>query len=54
MHARALELPIYKKGARDDPVNIAVGAVKEAQITKMDVLLIDTAGRMQEKKALMA
>ncbi len=54
VHAQALEVPIFERGYKEDVVTISMGAIREAQLQKCDVLLIDTAGRMQEKKSLMA
>lgn len=52
-HARCLDIPVYQKGYKDDPANIAKEALNEAKNKKFDVLLIDTAGRMQGNEALM-
>jgi signal recognition particle receptor subunit alpha len=52
-HARCLEVPVYHKGYKDDPAVIAKEALQEAKNKKYDVVLIDTAGRMQGNEALM-
>jgi signal recognition particle receptor subunit alpha len=52
-HASCLDLPLYQKGYKDDPAIIAKEALQEAKSKKYDVVLIDTAGRMQGNEALM-
>lgn len=52
-HARCLDLPVYQKGYKDDPAVIAKEALAEAKSKRYDVVLIDTAGRMQGNEALM-
>ena len=52
-HAQCLEVPLYHKGYKDDPAVIAKEALIEAKNKKFDVVLIDTAGRMQGNEALM-
>lgn len=52
-HARCLDVPLYEKGYKDDPANIAKEAVQEAKRKGYDVVLIDTAGRMQDNEPLM-
>jgi len=52
-HANCLEVPLYEKGYKDDPAVIAKEALQEAKNKKYDVVLIDTAGRMQGNEALM-
>lgn len=51
-HATCLDLPVYQKGYKDDPAIIAKEALLEAKNKKYDVVLIDTAGRMQGNEAL--
>jgi fused signal recognition particle receptor len=41
------------RAAGADPAGLAFDALKEAQAGNYDVLLIDTAGRLQNKQALM-
>lgn len=45
-HARCLDIPIFEKGYREESADIAYQAIKEASLRKIDVVLIDTAGRM--------
>ena len=52
-HCRRLGIPLYERGYEKDPAVIAYEAVKHANRLKMDVLLIDTAGRMQDNEPLM-
>ena len=44
---------LYEKGYRKDASSIATGAIKEAHASHRDVVLIDTAGRMQDNEPLM-
>jgi fused signal recognition particle receptor len=44
---------ILPKNPNEDPASIAYRAVKEAAEKNYDILLIDTAGRLQNKKNLM-
>jgi signal recognition particle receptor subunit alpha len=52
-HGRCLEVPVFDRGYKDDPANIARDAITEAAAKKIDVVLIDTAGRMQDNEPLM-
>lgn len=52
-HAECLEVPIFERGYKDDSANIAKDAIAEASTKKIDVVLIDTAGRMQDNEPLM-
>ena len=52
-HGRCLEIPVFDRGYKDDPANIARDAINEAAAKKIDVVLIDTAGRMQDNEPLM-
>lgn len=52
-HGRCLEIPVFDHGYRDDPSNIAKCAIADALIKKIDIVLIDTAGRMQDNEPLM-
>jgi signal recognition particle receptor subunit alpha len=46
-HARRLQIPIFEKGYEKDPAMVAKEAIREAVRTQQDVVLVDTAGRMQ-------
>ena len=52
-HCLCLDVPLYEKGYKDDPAYIAKEALQEAKSKNYDVLLIDTAGRMQGNTNLM-
>ena len=44
---------MYEKGYKDEPANIAKEAILDAKNKHFDVVLIDTAGRMQGNERLM-
>lgn len=52
-HAACLNVPLYEKGYKDDPAIIAKEALLDAKNKHYDVVLIDTAGRMQGNERLM-
>lgn len=52
-HGNALEIPVFSQGHSADPAKRAQSAIKEAKAKKYDVVLIDTAGRMQDNEPLM-
>jgi len=52
-HAARLDVPVYEKGYNKDAASIAMDAVKHAQSNHFDVVLVDTAGRMQDNEPLM-
>ena len=52
-HANKLKVPIIKKDYSSDPTSVAFEAISYAKKNKIDVVLIDTAGRMQNKDSLM-
>ncbi|GJN30012.1 hypothetical protein PR202_gb18285 [Eleusine coracana subsp. coracana] len=52
-HARRLKIPIFEKGYEKDPAVVAKEAIQEAARNKSDVVLVDTAGRMQDNEPLM-
>jgi len=53
VHSRCLDVPLYEKGYKDKPAIIAFEAIKKAKAKEIDVVLIDTAGRMQHNESLM-
>ena len=53
VHAQRLGITLYQEGYDKDPSAIARNALKYAKDNSYDVLLIDTAGRMQGNDALM-
>ena len=52
-HGRNLEIPVFERGYGKDAADIAKQAVQFAQSNAFDVVLIDTAGRMQDNDPLM-
>ncbi|KAJ6406948.1 hypothetical protein OIU84_010458 [Salix udensis] len=52
-HARRLQIPIFDKGYEKDPAVVAKEAIQEATRNGSDVVLVDTAGRMQDNEPLM-
>lgn len=52
-HGRNLGIQVYDRGYKEDAADIAFKAVQEATQKKIDVVLIDTAGRMQDNEPLM-
>ena len=52
-HAACLNVPLSEKGYKDDPAVIAKEALLDAKSKHFDVVLIDTAGRMQGNERLM-
>lgn len=52
-HCAALDVPLYERGYEKDPVSIAAGAIRAAAEAGTDVVLVDTAGRMQNNAGLM-
>jgi signal recognition particle receptor subunit alpha len=53
VHAKCLGLPIYSKGYSKDPSSVAMAAIEQATQNGNDVVLVDTAGRMQNNLPLM-
>ncbi|KAJ0970242.1 hypothetical protein J5N97_023119 [Dioscorea zingiberensis] len=52
-HARRLQIPIFEKGYEKDPAVVAKEAIQEATRNNSEVVLVDTAGRMQDNEPLM-
>ena len=59
-HGKNLDIPVYDRGYKEEPANIAYEAIKDVNyiLTKatrkrIDAVLIDTAGRMQDNQPLM-
>ena len=50
---RRTDVPVIKHAEGSDPAAVAFDAVKAAVARKMDLLIIDTAGRLQTKSNLM-
>jgi len=53
VHSKRLGIDLYEEGYGHDDTGIAQGALALAQKNGVDVVLIDTAGRMQDKEPLM-
>jgi len=53
VHARNLDVPLHHKGYGKKAASVAREAISKAAREKIDVVLIDTAGRMQDNKPLM-
>lgn len=52
--AERVGVPIVEKGMNTDPAAVAYEAVREGVNTNADIVLVDTAGRLHNKKNLMA
>lgn len=52
-HSRCLDVPLFERGYGKDPADIAKHALAFAKTNGHDVVLIDTAGRMQDNEPLM-
>lgn len=52
-HCNRLGVPLYDRGYDRDPTNVAAEAMRQAQRDGIDVVLVDTAGRMQDNEPLM-
>lgn len=52
-HCNRLSIPLYERGYEKDPAKVAYEAIKSAERSNIDVLLVDTAGRMQDNEPLM-
>lgn len=52
-HGRNLDIPVFDRGYKQEPSNIAFEAIRDATRKRIDVVLIDTAGRMQDNQPLM-
>mmetsp|Transcript_18079 Transcript_18079/g.29596 ORF Transcript_18079/g.29596 Transcript_18079/m.29596 type:complete len:639 (+) Transcript_18079:165-2081(+) len=53
VHASCLNLPLYHQGYAKDPSAVAKAAINKATEDGNDVVLVDTAGRMQNNVPLM-
>jgi signal recognition particle subunit SRP54 len=49
----SLDVPVFALGENVDPVGIAKGAVEKARKTAMDIVIIDTAGRLHLDEQMM-
>jgi signal recognition particle receptor subunit alpha len=53
VHAKRLGIDLFQRGYAKDPTAVAQEAIQCAKQQKKDVVLIDTAGRMQDNALLM-
>jgi signal recognition particle receptor subunit alpha len=53
VHAACLDVPLFSQGYSKDPSSVAKAAIQHATEQGNDVVLIDTAGRMQNNVPLM-
>lgn len=44
-------MPLYERGYEKDPAKVAAEAIRVAERDGRDVVLVDTAGRMQVRRA---
>jgi signal recognition particle receptor subunit alpha len=54
VHGRCLGIHVFQMGYNTDPTLVARNAIQYAKTNKIDVVLIDTAGRMQDHESRMA
>jgi signal recognition particle GTPase len=47
------QIPLFQRGYEKDPAGVASDAIRAATREKRDVVLVDTAGRMQDNEPLM-
>jgi len=48
-----MQVPLFERGYEKDPAGVALEAQRQAKKDGIDVVLVDTAGRMQDNKPLM-
>jgi signal recognition particle receptor subunit alpha len=53
VHARCLDVPLFALGYNIDPTEVAAQSIQFAVKHSLDVVLIDTAGRMQDHESRM-
>lgn len=53
VHGRCLGVDVFQLGYGTDPSAVAAAAIQQAAKTKTDVVMIDTAGRMQDHESRM-
>lgn len=52
-HCMRLQVPLYERGYERDPAKVASECIRQAEKDGIDVVLVDTAGRMQDNEPLM-
>lgn len=50
---KSIDVPVFEMGTSEKPVNIARKGVEEAQKSNADVVIVDTAGRLQINQDMM-
>ncbi len=50
-HCNRLSIPLYERGYEKDPAKVAYEAIKSAERSNIDVLLVDTAGETSHQEA---
>ncbi|CAD2212885.1 signal recognition particle receptor subunit alpha [Angomonas deanei] len=53
VHGRCLDVPVFQMGYGSDPSAVAAAAISQAARQHIDVVMIDTAGRMQDHESRM-
>lgn len=53
VHGRCLDVPVFQMGYGSDPSTVAGAAIAQASRQHTDVVMIDTAGRMQDHESRM-
>ena len=53
VHSDCLGVPVFDQGYKRDPAHVAKEAIQHAKENNVDVVLVDTAGRMQNNQPLM-
>ena len=53
VHGKYLQIPVFDRAYKDDAATIARDAIAEARAKNIEVVLVDTAGRMQDNEPLM-
>lgn len=54
LHCDRLQVPLFERGYQKNASEVASSAIRQAKETNHDVVLVDTAGRMQNNRTLMA
>eukprot|EP00756_Hemistasia_phaeocysticola_P003468 Hpha_TRINITY_DN12262_c0_g1::TRINITY_DN12262_c0_g1_i1::g.17070::m.17070/K13431/SRPR; signal recognition particle receptor subunit alpha len=54
VHSRRIGVPVFQKGYVKDAAEVAQQAIQMAKRDQVDVVLVDTAGRMQDNRPLMS
>ena len=49
----SIDVPVFEMGTDHDPVEIAKGAIEKAKVLGCNLVIVDTAGRLQIDERLM-